>query len=136
MKLLKGIVCVLVVLTLTACGSKDINDTDDTNNNPSMNIDIVNNNDGSSYSVENGSTQYLFTVEDGETVELELIFDNQKGSIDVYVAKDGVEANADFREKDLSSGTYNVTVSEAGSYQVLYTCKDYVGEYSCSIEKK
>jgi len=101
-----------------------------------MNIDIVNNNDGSSYSVENGSTQYLFTVEDGETVELALIFDNQKGSIDVYVAKDGVEANADFREKDLSSGTYNVIVSEAGSYQVLYTCKDYVGEYSCSIEKK
>ena len=50
-----------------------------------MNIDIVNNNDGSSYSVENGSTQYLFTVEDGETVELALIFDNQKGSIDVYV---------------------------------------------------
>ncbi|NLT12692.1 MAG: hypothetical protein GXY06_09830 [Clostridiaceae bacterium] len=133
MKLLKVIICVLVVFTLSACGSKE---TKDTNDNPGMNVDIITNADGSSSEIRNGSVQYFFTVEDGETVEVEMTFDNQKGTIGVYVAKDSVEENAVFNETDLSSGNYSVTVSKAGTYQILYECKDYIGDYSYSIEQK
>lgn len=139
MKLRNGIICVLIVLTLSACGSKDRSDTTDTkatDGNPSMTMDMIENSDGSSSTIRNGSEQYFFTVEDGDTVEVEMTFDNQKGTIDVYVAKDSVADNADFKEENLSSGSYFVTISKAGTYQILYTCKDYIGEYSYSVTKK
>ena len=101
-----------------------------------MNVDVITNSDGSSSKNENGSVQYFFTVEDGEALEIEMTFDNQEGTIGVYIAKNGVEGDADFSEEDISSGTYSVTVSKAGTYQMLYRCNNYIGEYSYSLQVK
>lgn len=130
MKLLKSIICVLVVLSLLGCGHKDTND------NPSMNVDVIQNSDGSTSTIQNGSEQYFFTVEDGETVEVKMTFDNQKGTIGAYIAKDGLEENTDYKGTDIPSGSFSVTVSKAGTYQILYNCKNYIGDYSYSLQKK
>lgn len=130
MKLLKGIICVCFILSLCGCGRKDSDDK------PSMNVDFIQNSDGSTSTIKNGSEQYFFAVEDGETVEVQMTFDNQSGTIGAYIAKDSIEENADYKGTDIPSGNFSVTVSKAGTYQILYNCKDYIGEYSYSLQKK
>ncbi|MDD3106320.1 MAG: PPC domain-containing protein [Bacilli bacterium] len=129
MKLFKVFMIVCIVLSLFGCSNKAKND------NLFMNVDRIKNADGSTSIIKNGAEQYFFTVEDGETVKVKMTFDNQNGTIDVYIAKDGVKENADYKGTDIPSSNFSVTISKAGTYQILYTCKDYIGEYSYSIQK-
>ena len=118
------------VLLLSGCEQKE--DTDM----PKMKIDFIKDAEGITSTVSNGAAQFFFTVGEGEVYEVIMTFNNQGGVVNAYIAKDGVKENADYIGNDIPSGEFTVTISKAGTYQIYYECKDYMGEYFYSANKK
>ena len=134
MKLFKPIIFIFLMLTcvLLISGCEQNEDTD----RPKMNIDFIKNTEGIMSKVSNGAEQYFFTVGEGEVYEVKMTFNNQSGIVNAYIARDGVKENADYIGNDIPSSDFTVTISKAGTYQIYYECKDYIGEYSYSANKK
>ena len=134
MKPFKSIIYIFLILTcvLFIFGCEHNEDTDG----PKMNIDVLKNAEGITYTVRNGTEQFFFTVGEGEVYEVKMTFNNQSGIVNAYIARDGVKENADYIGNDIPSSNFTVTISKAGTYQIYYECKDYIGKYSYSADKK
>ena len=124
-KVFQGILCLLVVFTLSSCSS------DDAVHKESMTVDYTTKPNGDIVSKRDGTEIRTVEVKD-QPLAITFAINRISGSIDVLVYPENDSSNYVFEGQDIDFNNFAVTLSEAGKYEIKITCHNLVGDYTMS----
>ncbi|MHC1750622.1 MAG: hypothetical protein AB9856_20315 [Cellulosilyticaceae bacterium] len=124
--LISVLVAMLLVVGGCTKGSSFILSGDETNTPTQMAM---------TYKRFSGFKQTDIKVKKGEPLTVKVGIVTQKGHLDAYIAKDNDLQNCQYQGTNLSTSSFEVTLTEEGTYTIRVDANKHTGSYSFSWEK-